>query len=399
MFTCRHASDVKPRPVVRFIFRSTVFVLAALVTVGVFGIGGLLAESAVTTQAESHRECPPSTLLELTSGRCFPVRDVTGNRKQPTLSTSPITPPSLLELRRQQLKGRGPQIPQSMPPPGGIGAGTTYLVGAIQALDSSALYTKMFVQPDGIDPSTLGLEWLFTTATNRTEQGVEVVGIYFQDSPAGSLGIFEWSCSSQYPCDAVTGPVDVYTEPAWIYVTGFASLTCNIKKTIDQGRHVQNVIQYVNKTAKLDKHNPSLWQNAVFLWNSCDNQWDLVWKHRYRASQWDCSVEPIGVCGWWGPILETFPSGSGEPFPEINEVGFERSAILHDGMRSDLSPAETDFDYPADPWLLFHLDPNRGYGVGNNVDTLTKDDCKNGGWRDYGFRNQGQCIRFVDAGE
>ena len=32
-------------------------------------------------------------------------------------------------------------------------------------------------------------------------------------------------------------------------------------------------------------------------------------------------------------------------------------------------------------------------------DPETKDDCKNGGWEDYGFRNQGQCIRFVNTGQ
>ncbi|HVL99399.1 MAG TPA: carboxypeptidase-like regulatory domain-containing protein, partial [Egibacteraceae bacterium] len=29
----------------------------------------------------------------------------------------------------------------------------------------------------------------------------------------------------------------------------------------------------------------------------------------------------------------------------------------------------------------------------------TEQDCRNGGWRDYGFRNQGECIRFVRTGE
>ncbi|HVM15715.1 MAG TPA: carboxypeptidase regulatory-like domain-containing protein [Egibacteraceae bacterium] len=29
----------------------------------------------------------------------------------------------------------------------------------------------------------------------------------------------------------------------------------------------------------------------------------------------------------------------------------------------------------------------------------TRDDCKNGGWQDYGFRNQGQCLQFVNTGK
>jgi hypothetical protein len=33
------------------------------------------------------------------------------------------------------------------------------------------------------------------------------------------------------------------------------------------------------------------------------------------------------------------------------------------------------------------------------ADAQTKDDCKDGGWDDFGFRNQGQCIRFVNTGQ
>lgn len=32
-------------------------------------------------------------------------------------------------------------------------------------------------------------------------------------------------------------------------------------------------------------------------------------------------------------------------------------------------------------------------------DPTTKADCKNGGWDEYGFKNQGQCIRFVNTGK
>jgi len=28
-----------------------------------------------------------------------------------------------------------------------------------------------------------------------------------------------------------------------------------------------------------------------------------------------------------------------------------------------------------------------------------KDDCKNGGWEKYGFKNQGQCVRYVETGK
>jgi hypothetical protein len=35
----------------------------------------------------------------------------------------------------------------------------------------------------------------------------------------------------------------------------------------------------------------------------------------------------------------------------------------------------------------------------NKVGPENKDDCKNDGYEDYGFRNQGQCIRFVNTGK
>jgi hypothetical protein len=32
------------------------------------------------------------------------------------------------------------------------------------------------------------------------------------------------------------------------------------------------------------------------------------------------------------------------------------------------------------------------------VDPESKDECRNGGWSNFDFRNQGQCIRFIETG-
>lgn len=29
----------------------------------------------------------------------------------------------------------------------------------------------------------------------------------------------------------------------------------------------------------------------------------------------------------------------------------------------------------------------------------TRDDCKDEGWQDFGFENQGQCVRFIETGK
>ncbi len=33
------------------------------------------------------------------------------------------------------------------------------------------------------------------------------------------------------------------------------------------------------------------------------------------------------------------------------------------------------------------------------VNPIIKSDCMKGGWSDFGFRNQGQCIRFIETGK
>lgn len=46
---------------------------------------------------------------------------------------------------------------------------------------------------------------------------------------------------------------------------------------------------------------------------------------------------------------------------------------------------ERDWDFD---WTTFYVIP----------DVQTKDECKNGGWEAFGFRNQGQCVRFIETG-
>jgi hypothetical protein len=52
--------------------------------------------------------------------------------------------------------------------------------------------------------------------------------------------------------------------------------------------------------------------------------------------------------------------------------------------------------YPYHQFDNIALDP---VAVGPQTKTLTKSDCWNGGWQQLGFRNQGQCIRFVETGK
>jgi hypothetical protein len=366
---------------------------------------GGYANAQPGTTNQTSADCPSGTLLELHSGGCFPARDVTANGmgQQPT----PVRPPSLLELRRQQ---RGVQSARpsaqplrtqsGMPTPGGIGVGIIYRSGQLQAINGSELTTNMIVHPEGLNPSNLGLDWLFTTASNRTEKGVEVVGIYPSNSP-GSLGVFDWSCSPNDPC------VQGNTAPAWVWVTVFTNLACNVKSQLTNAGYIQNVMKYNNLTTETAFASPPSWQNAVYLFNYCNNGWDLVYQHQYKVDQQDCSIgcSSLGFSlGWWGPIFETFPSATGDPFPQINNLGFEGTALLHDGVWSYLSSdesdasAQADFSYPNSPWLLFFLDAKRSFEAGNYAGPeLTTKNCQNSGWQKFGFAGLQQCLNYVNS--
>lgn len=72
------------------------------------------------------------------------------------------------------------------------------------------------------------------------------------------------------------------------------------------------------------------------------------------------------VCGNGNPELRTF---SASQTVEVRlALGGER---------------DWDFD-----WVTFNVLP----------DAQTKEDCQDGGWENYGFSNQGQCVRFIETG-
>ena len=53
-------------------------------------------------------------------------------------------------------------------------------------------------------------------------------------------------------------------------------------------------------------------------------------------------------------------------------------------------------DYSGDEWDLLRC-PQRDFEVGNYVTELTAQDCEYGGWKQFGFTSQGQCINYVNS--
>jgi hypothetical protein len=319
--------------------------------------------------AQLQDDCLEGTLWEPYTEVCANVRDVRDQFLPPSAAATGDLLQSMSELDRDRIvtKDQVQSDVDGLPVPGSIAVGTTYRPDQLVALNSGRLHTKMFVHPDGLQPDG-DLPVLFTVARNRVHHSPEVAGVYSPNNRmnpgGGQLGLFGWSCLADYPCP------DGDTTPGWQWFIALPTLACNITQTVDQGGHAQKLLYYANHTDKRDEGAPPLWKDAVYLWNYCDEAWDLAWEHTYREDKVDCSVPGAG-CAWWGPGLEIFGE---DPYPQIAELGYEDSLLYHDGVWSELRWPEAGFRDPAiwaptTPWQLFHLDPNRSYGVGNLIDT------------------------------
>jgi len=288
--------------------------------------------------------CPEETLWEPYTEVCAPVRDVRTD---------------FLPLIQ-----KSSAVHSDAPVPGTMSAGIAYAPEQLVALESGRLHTRMFVYPDGLERDGVLPAWLYTTATSRVDNGLEVLAMYTEDQEAGYLGLFAWTCLPDYPCPEGS------TAPGWQWSRQLPQLSCNITQRVDQGGHAQKQLYYGNHSDRLDNGSPALWKSAVYLWNYCDAAWDLAWEHEYRQEKGDCSI-PGAACAWWGPSIEIFGDAM---YPHIGELGYEDSLLYHDGTWSLLVPPEAQFRDPEDPrwgsltpWQQFHLEPNRSYGVGNWV--------------------------------
>jgi hypothetical protein len=309
------------------------------------------------------RECRGGTLWSSETGACAAVE------QEPVdlgLADAAV-PPRLSTLRAERQawlvggeRGGGAEG-EGRPVPGGLGSGTLYQPGGLRVTTGSTLSTHMIVYPGGIatssDPVYNG--YTFTSATNRTELGLEVVGIYYgSGAGSGALGVFDWSCSPADPCSTPSGS---QVQPSWIWTRPLSALSCYYQMADDGGGHRHQQLYYRNAATLSEASvTPPRWTNAAYLWNYCRSRWDAVYSHAFGATQRDCSLD--NACGWWGPILETFIP---DPQPPFKELGYVGSSLLHDGISSQLGPDETTWVAPVPNLKLFHLLPNRGWGVGN----------------------------------
>ncbi|MCH5375147.1 MAG: DUF5011 domain-containing protein, partial [Planctomycetes bacterium] len=342
--------------------------LVVLVTVGVL----------LPARSNADDACPEETLWEPYTERCAEVRDRQDEFWNLAIGGTAKTAEAAARNPFQTSERQGDvqsKPDEDFPVPGRMSVGINYAPGYLRAVESGRLHTKMFVHPDGLGESS-SLPLFYTPATSRIQGGLEFVGVYSSDGSGaadglGRVALFAWTCVPDYPCPNGS------PSPRWQWFIRQSDLPCHITHDVDQGGHAQKMMYYANHTDKLADDAPPLWRSALYLWNYCDDAWDMAWEHEYQQEKIDCSEG--NRCAFWGPAIETFTA---TVHPQIAEIGFEDSLLYHDGEWSEFRPPETrfwDFDAndPLSLWQLFHRDPNRGWGAGsffeeNNAPAIDK---------------------------
>lgn len=232
---------------------------------------------------------------------------------------------------------------------GGNQAGTFYDFSALPRGSGTDLQARMIVYPNGINNSTHC--YIFTTATNRTQRGVEVVGMYGGAGTTPTLGVFDWSCTAGSPCGSDK-------SPSWVWSRTFndPNQACYTHQQSDGHGNTVDVEYYSNKTQEIAAGSPPEWRNTVLLWNYCKNRWDQIYQHTYHETNADG--------GGWGPVVEPHIQGA---LPKIKEVGFLSSKLLHNGTWTTLGSNVTTFKTPAQAgmsnWSLMFRVPNSVWGI------------------------------------
>ena len=329
--------------------------------------------STVSTAFAPGQACPSGTLFSAERGGCAPIVDV----REPMRARAGFSPPDL-----QRIRGTADGHPRrptdtSLPVPGGIGAGVTYNPGELRVTTSAVLQTTMVVHPEGVtlpnmDEGPGTYDFLFTTATNRTDRTLEVLAVY-QNGAAPSMEIFDWSCSCASPCadqpDAGTCDPSV-VKPNYEYNKPFTDLSDYVALVPDAQGVAVNALTYTNRSTLQG----TIWTNDALFFNHRTQQWDLVYEHSFDStllSQDDCTLSGA-TCGGWGPIMEeavsgTLPDGGTPgswPLSDalLPEFGFFDTTLVHDGITSQLSTTETTFTPPPSDQLCY-LVPNTSWGV------------------------------------
>lgn len=212
-------------------------------------------------------------------------------------------------------------------------------------------------------------EWFGTITRNAGDGTATVEG----DASSAPFSRFD-GFRSEWPGNW-TAEIDVFLDPSWAMGTGF---DYSVAATGSDGEHQRDFIFHV----AVDDQG---------LWVGASNNSGFAPPSRIASNI--SGVADVTAAGWY-TLRHEFTDDGGVLAVTMTVLD-QDGGVVASSVRT--TPADTIPDEVGGnryAWFTYISVPG-GVEVDNHrllIDVSAKDDCKNGGFEDFGFRNQGQCV-------
>ncbi len=182
---------------------------------------------------------------------------------------------------------------------------------------------------------------------------------------------------STFPGDYVAG-LDVYLDPAWASGEGFQY---TVASSNSSGEHLRDFVFHVART-----------DDGLFV--NADNNVYNAGGNAYVAAQGG----EITEAGWY-TLQHTFRDDNGVLAVDLTVLDAAGQTVF---TTTRSNPADVIGVVGGNRYAWFATNNvTGGVDIDNQAlylaDGVTKDDCKDGGYADFGFRNQGQCVSWTQG--
>lgn len=307
-------------------------------------------EGAVVDKQSQFARLTRSARVERDSERVFLASKLEMLRTHPGLSDADRAEAETLMARALNLDSRealerrvsppaGKKALKKTPPvPGGVGYGMFY-TNAFRtsfARGTSFYYEIVCPHQPGGNVNT----WLYLTAMNRAQRGVEAF-VSYQGQNDTRFKVFDWARSDQ-----------------WQTNIPFANLTDYLRGTVAHGWGLQVLLVW-NSAYEIG---PGRWRNEVLLQNRAANRWDLIYRFDYDSTT---AEQTTGFTGTWGPIVETFQN----PYQNTRWLGFLNTMLISRNAQGQWGPwgvltaAQSTIRNDGQGFSPLFLDPNYSFVV------------------------------------
>ena len=182
--------------------------------------------------------------------------------------------------------------------------------------------------------------------------------------------------------------IDVYLDPAWDAGEGF---DYSVASNNSSGDHLRDFIFHVAKDS-----------STGMLLVAGSNNTRVVGDDRVvRDDLENLNHREITQAGWY-TLQHVFRNDGGTLAVDLNLLDSNGTPLFTETRNTPADTIPGVVGGNRYGWFTV-IDVDGGIEVDNHelfaADPENADDCKNGGWDGFGFRNQGQCIKFVNTGK